>query len=537
MAVSESFLDSAQLRSSVSSHAKDLNYTPRSFRSSLATVNFVVPTSNAVTFTIPKGTSFTGKNINGNYTFTTDKTLTLTSGNNTFSANLAIYEGSYSQDAFIVDYNNQTQRFTLTNPNIDTNSLVVVVSENDGQTVSEFLLATNLYGLSSNSNVYFLQTDIDGRYQILFGDNVLGRTPLNGALITAEYRSCLGSDANGVDTFAIEVDLGGINNTNILSGVTTTTIAVSASGANTESVESIRYNAPRHYQTQERAITTQDYIDLISANFPDIESVSAYGGETISGTGSVEYGKVYVSCSTYSGSALTDSRKQDVQAFLKPRTALGITPVLVDPDYTYVTLVSRVHVDFNQTGLTPTQMQTLVINTISSYNDNYLQTFGSDFRLSVLASTIDAADVSIISNETTPFIYKKFTSLQATQSVALTVDFHGNPIRPGSVLSNQFSSGGKNYVYTDYITGVTNSGNSLYRLEKTLNAASLNYAVVGNIDYQNGVINIGTSSYDSTPTNGLKVFAAPVNQDIYTDKNNIIELDIASGLSVTIVSG
>ena len=148
-----------------------------------------------------------------------------------------------------------------------------------------------------------------------------GRTPLNGALITAEYRSCLGSDANGVDTFAIEVDLGGINNTNILSGVTTTTIAVSASGANTESVESIRYNAPRHYQTQERAITTQDYIDLISANFPDIESVSAYGGETISGTGSVEYGKVYVSCSTYSGSALTDSRKQDVQAFLKPRTA------------------------------------------------------------------------------------------------------------------------------------------------------------------------------------------------------------------------
>jgi hypothetical protein len=537
MAISESFLDSAQLRSSVSSHAKDLNYTPRSNRSSVAVINLTIPTSNAVTLFIPKGTSFTGKNISGNYTFTTDKSLTLTSGTNVFSANLSIYEGSYSQDSFLVDYTNETQRFSLINPSIDTTSLTVIVSENDGLDVSEFMLAENLYGLNANSNVYFLQTDVDGRYQILFGDNVLGRKPLNGSVVTAEYRSCAGSIANGVDTFAIEVDLSSINNTRVLNGVTTTTITASTNGANVESIESIRYNAPRHYQTQERAITTQDYIDLISANFPNIESVSAYGGETVTGTSQVEYGKVYVSCSTYSGSTLSNSQKQDVATFLQPRVALGITPVLVDPDYTYLVLNTNVHVDFNQTGLTPEQLKTLVVNTISTFNDNYLMIFGADFRLSVLMSTIDLADISIISNETSALMYKNFVGFQASAPTALTADFHGNALKPGTILSNQFSSGGKNYVFTDYIPNITNSTNTLYKLEKSTNTTALNYSSAGNIDYTNGLVNIGITSYDSTPAGGLRIFASPVNQDIYTQKNNIIEIDTAAGVFVTIVNG
>ena len=306
MAVSEMFLDSAQLRSSVVSHAKVLNYTPRSSRSSTAVVNIRIPTSNAIILTVPKGTSFSGRNASGNYTFTTDETMTLTSGNNTFVANnISIYEGSYSQDAFIIDYTNETQKFTLLNAGVDTDSLMVTVVENDGQDVNQFLYASSLYGLNANSNVFFLQTDLDGRYQVVFGDNTFGRTPKNGATVLAEYRSCAGSPANGIDTFTIENDLGGINSTEITDGVTITTIDASRNGANVETIESIRYNAPRHFQTQERVVTTQDYVDLILANFPDIESVNAYGGETISGLGDVEYGKVYVSCSTYAGNNLT----------------------------------------------------------------------------------------------------------------------------------------------------------------------------------------------------------------------------------------
>lgn len=537
MAVSEMFLDSAQLRSSVASHAKELNYTPRSTRSAKAVVNVTIPTSNAVTLTIPKGTSFTGKNINGNYSFATDKTITLTSGNNTFVAtNLEIYEGAYSQDAFAINYADTTQKFTLLNPNVDTDSIVVIVSENNGANTAQFLRADSLFGLSGTSNVYFLQTDIDGRYQILFGDNVCGRRPLNGSVITAEYRSCSGELANGVDTFVLENDLGGINNTDVGAGLQVDTVQTAMDGAPIESIDSIRYNAPRHFQTQERAVTTQDYIDLITVNFPDIESVNAYGGETVSQFGDVEYGKVYISCSTYSGNPLTNIRKADLLAFLRPRAILGITPVLIDPEYIYITLTTSVHVDFNQTGLTTAQMNTVVVNAISAYNTNNLMRLGYNFRLSNLMSNINNADASIISNETMPFFYKKFIDLETYSNTPLNVDFHGNAIKPGSILSNKFSSNSKSYIFTDYIAGVDNSAGNIYQVEQTLNTSAVNYTVAGSVNYDTGYISIKAISYDSTPSNGLKIFASPVNQDIYSSRNNILQIDTGSGLAINIVS-
>ena len=538
MTASEMFLDSAQLRSSVISHAKMLNYTARSSRSSKAVINLTIPTSDAVTFTIPKGTSFTGKNSSGNYTFTTDKTLTLQSGNQTFTANnLTIYEGSYFQDTFIADYADEGQKFTLLDSTIDTNSLVVVVSENDGQYTSEYTAVKSLYGLDEYSEVYFLQTDIDGRYQILFGDGVFGRKPLNGAVITAEYRSCSGSAANDIDTFTIEVDLSGLNNTRIESNMTVTTVTSSSSGAVAESIESIRYNAPRYFQTQERVVTTQDYNDLILANFPDIESVNTYGGETISGNGDVEYGKVYVSCSTYAGNSLTESRKKDLIAFLQPRASLGITPVIIDPESVYITLLCKVHVDFNQTGLTLYQMQTLITNTISQFNDDNLKRFGQNFRMSNLMSTIDNADISILSNETSAFIYKKFIDLNVLNANALKVDFHLNSLQPATIISNEFLSGGKTYIYTDYIAGVNNNAGNIFRLEKSTTFELVNYNIAGSIDYTNGIININSYIYDSIPVGGLRIFAASVNQDIYSSRNNLLQIDIGSGISVSIVSG
>lgn len=537
MAVSEMFLDSAQLRSSVASHAKTLNYTPRSKKSAEAFVDITIPTTNAVMFTIPRGTTFTGTNGYGNFIFSTDKTYVLTSGNNTFVANgVPIYEGTYTQDSFVIDYSNETQTFTLVDSNIDTDSLIVIVSENGDQDVTQFRLAKNLYGLNANSNVYFLQTDIDGKYQIQFGDNIFGRKPLNGALVTAEYRSCSGSSANEVDTFIIENQLDAINNTAIADGVKIVTVDRAMNGANAEGIESIRYNAPRHFQTQERVVTTQDYIDLILANFPDIESVNVYGGETISGFGDVEYGKVYISCSTYAGNNLTDSRKKDLIAFLQPRAMLGITPVLIDPEDLYITLTSKVHIDFNQTSLSPSQIKSFILNIISKFNDDNLKRFGSNFRMSSLMSTIDAADDSVISNETTAFIYKRYTNLSSTSQTPITVDFHLNQIRPGSVVSNQFSSGGKSYIYTDYIAGVNNAAGNLFRLEKTTGTTVLNYTVAGTIDYTTGTINIVSSTYDSVPSGGLRVFAAPVNQDIYSARNNIVNIDTATGVLVTVVS-
>ena len=538
MTASEMFLDSAQLRSSVISHAKMLNYTPRSNRSSKAIINLTIPTSNAVTFTIPKGTSFTGQNSSGNYTFTTDKTLTLLSGNLTFTANnLTIYEGSYSQDTFVNNYNDEAQKFTLLDSNIDTDSLVVVVSENDGQYISEFVQVKSLYSLDAYSEVYFLQSDIDGRYQIVFGDGVFGRKPLNGAVITAEYRTSLGTEANGIDTFVIEVDLSAVNNTRIESGMITNVVTSSSGGAYAESIESIRYNAPRYFQTQERVVTTQDYIDLITANFADIESVNAYGGETISGVGEVEYGKVYVSCSTYSGTALTASRKKDLLEFLQPRSSIGISAVIIDPEFVFITLLCKVHVNYNQTGLTPSQMNNVVVDAISVFNDDNLKMFGKNFRMSNLVAAIDNADAGILSNETSAFIYKKFTDLSATVAISLKVDFHLNAIQQATIISNEFLSGGKTYVYTDYISGVNNDAGNLFRLEKTTTTSVVNYSIAGLIDYASGIISINSYVYDSVPTGGLRIFAVPVNQDIYSNQNNILQIDTGSGIAVSVVSG
>ena len=538
MTASEMFLDSAQLRSSVISHAKMLNYTPRSNRSSKAVINLTIPTSNAVTFTIPKGTSFTGQNSSGNYTFTTDKTLTLLSGNLTFTANdLTIYEGSYSQDTFVNNYNDEAQKFTLLDSNIDTDSLVVVVSENDGQYISEFVQVKSLYSLDAYSEVYFLQSDIDGRYQIVFGDGVFGRKPLNGAVITAEYRTSLGTEANGIDTFVIEVDLSAVNNTRIESGMITNVVTSSSSGAYAESIESIRYNAPRYFQTQERVVTTQDYIDLITANFADIQSVNAYGGETISGVGEVEYGKVYVSCSTYSGTALTASRKKDLLAFLQPRSSIGISAVIIDPEFVFITLLCKVHVNYNQTGLTPSQMNNVVVDAISVFNDDNLKMFGKNFRMSNLVAEIDNSDAGILSNETSAFIYKKFTDLSATVAISLKVDFHLNAIQQATIISNEFLSGGQTYVYTDYISGVNNDAGNLFRLEKTTTTSVVNYSIAGLIDYASGIISINSYVYDSVPTGGLRIFAVPVNQDIYSNRNNILQIDTGSGIAVSVVSG
>ena len=532
MIASEMFLDSAQLKNSMASHAKALNYVPKSNRSSVAAINLNITTSNAYTLTIPKGTTFGGSNLNGNYSYVIDQTLVLKSGNNAFVANnVSIYEGAYNQDSFVVDWSNSTQRFSLINPNIDTDSILVLVSENSGNTVAEFLRADSLYGLTSNSNVYFLETDLDGRYQIVFGDGVLGRTPMDGAVVTVEYRAATGSDSNGVDTFSLDTDLGIINQTLMLTQ-TITTVSAASGGANTESVESIRYNAPRHFQTQERAVTTNDYEDIIKENFPDIESVKAYGGETLSGLGIAAYGKVFVSCSTYSGNILSDSRKQDVATFLQDRAPLGITPYLIDPDYTYIGLIVSLHVDFSQTSMSSTQLQSLINGVIANYNVNNLQQFGRDFRLSGLMSTINSSDSSILSNEIAVSMYKQIEPSINT-SYAINTSFQ-SAVKPGTVLSTLFLSSGQYYNFADSIIGSVPNG-IIYLILNNSSSKIQNYTAVGKIDYSTGAISINGTVFNDVGS-GLRIFAAPVKQDIYATKNQILEIDTSTSLTVNVLS-
>ncbi|NDB29851.1 hypothetical protein EB151_09925, partial [archaeon] len=271
MVASEMFLDTAALRDSVVSHAKALNYTPRSFVSASANVTISIsPTSSTNSVVIPKGTSFTSRVGSNTFTFTTNENLVLSNpNNNVFTSNLTIYEGSYLTDSFVMNYSNSSQRFVISNPTVDTSSISVTVIEDNGDNSINYSKATSLIGMTSVSNNYFIEAAENQQYEIKFGDNVFGRKPKDGSVIVAEYRTSSGELPNGASTFSNDGNIDGHSN------VSVSTVSNASGGALNEPIESIRYNAPRAFQTQNRAVTASDYETILKSNFSDIQSISA----------------------------------------------------------------------------------------------------------------------------------------------------------------------------------------------------------------------------------------------------------------------
>jgi len=531
MIASEMFLDTAQKLDSVVSHAKELNYLPRSNRSSKAVINFSVDTTGVVNpFTIPKGVLISGTNSNGNYTFTTKEKRSFISTNTVYTIEeLEIYEGFYLTDTFIVDYGYENQKFVLSTPTVDTTDIDVTVSENNGETNTTFTFAENLYGVASNSTVYFIQATGEAKYEIVFGDNVFGRRPQNGAVVYVEYRVSEGSDSNGVSSFNIDEDLGKINNgVGVYSDVQV--VANSAYGANSEGIESIRYNAPRHYQTQSRCITTNDFSTTVLQNFPEIQYVNVYGGE-ITNT-AVEYGYVYIAPSTYSGILLTTNRKKDIELYINKLCTVGITAKIVDPEYLYVKINSKIHVNFKNTKSSSAVLITKAIAAVKNYNQNSLQNFNTAFRMSKLQQKINDSDIGILSNETTSSIFRLYSPpLNVPYAISANLD---NPIVKGSITSSSFISYGKSYVFTDYIKGVDEGNGVLYKIEQNADLTNTNYTAVGVVDYISGIINVNQIQY-SNINGGLSIEATCLNQDIYCYKNTIIEIDTVNGLTFNVV--
>lgn len=530
MVASEMFLDSAQKLDSVISHAKELNYLPRSNRSSKAVVSFNLNTTGITSpIIIPKGTTFTGTNSNGVFTFITDNEHSYLSADSTFSiSNLEIYEGSYLQDSFIVDNSIENQKFIMSNQNIDTDSLEVIVTENNVNTSYSFV--STLYNLKSSSTVYFLQATSDKKYEIIFGDNVFGKTPKNGSIITTSYRTTNGSDSNGVTLFNLDSDLGPINGGSA-TAADITVVSSALSGANSESIESIRFNAPRHYQSQGRCITDSDYESAVLQKYPEVQYVSVYGGD-ITNT-SVNFGTVYISPSTYSGTILTDNRKTDIESYINKISPIGIRIKVIDPDYMYINLSSTIHVNFaNTTSSTPTIISKAT-NAVKSYNLNNLQNFNTAFRLSKLDQTINDSDIGIMSTETTATIFKIFSPPLNT-SYTITCNFF-NPIKKGSLISSEFITGEKLYVLTDHIEGFDLGSGKIYKLEKQIGKAAINFELIGSINYASGVLDINSISYFNI-FGGLKIFAETQNKDVYCKGNTILEIDTISGLKFTIVN-
>ena len=545
MIAAESFLDSAQLRDSVVSRAKELNYTPKSRKSSVAELNLQFPQSGLSSFTIPLGTRFSGQNSNSTYTFITDKATVLYPSGGYFTANnFLIYEGRYLTESFIVDNTIEKQRFLLSNEQIDTDSLIVRISEDSGSTYNEYIASTSLYDLDSSSKIYFIQAAENNKYELIFGDGILGKKPKDSSLITVQYRVTNGSDGNGSTNFSLDDNLGTVNSLGSAVTPTITVVSSSYDGAERESIESIKYNAPRHYETQERAITTNDYKNLVLNAFTRIKTVNVYGGENIKD--SVKYGKVFVVPVTYSGTTVSESERSKIEKYLNERSTIGISCVVMQPDYLYLVVNTIVSYNTGGTTLSATDINTAVKNAIISYNQTKLNDFNIEFEFSSFSKMIDNAETSIKSNETS-FQLKKVYQPEINVNTYLSVDFN-NSIVPGTFISSDFSTGGRRYCFTDYNpnnntftimqkknkTIIKNSVNTIYLIDKTI-VGRQTYSNAGIINYDEGLIDLNSIVInDYLYGQGLEFYATPKTPNVYSKNNNLLSIDIIDGINIEV---
>jgi hypothetical protein len=527
MVGNEMFLDSAQLRDSVVSHAKELNYVPQSFHSAQANVNIIVASADLTkrSIVVPKGTTFTSRLLERNYTFTTGENIVLTdytideSQVSFTGRNITLYEGYYVNDTYNYTYNN-TSKLNISNKNVDISSITVTVIEDSGAETLTYKRATSLFDITKDSRIFFVQGAEADTYEIVFGDGVTGRRPKNNSIISIEYRVSNGELPNGCNQFTADSTI------QDEAAIDVTTNSAAAGGTVYETIESIKYNAPRHFNTQERAITTEDYENLLKINFPEVNTVTAYGGEDLDPP---QFGKVFVSVDLKEVDALPDIKKVEYYRFLKPRSPVSIDPVFVDPEYTYLGINAKVNYNVNITSLAADDISTIVASSVLLYAQNNLNNFNRTFRYSKLIQAIDNAQVSIISNETDITIIKV---VQPLIGRFLTFDINYNI--PLSVEQELGATPSQYSVYSTFITYkgvkafVRDNGDGVINVLSASSEAIMD--AVGTINYENGLLQFSNFKIDNFFGTGLKFYAVPRNKDLSTINNvilNIVEEDIA----------
>jgi len=335
MLANEMFLDSADLRSSVVSLAKQVGYTPTSSTASSAVVDVLVNNATGASLTMSRGTKFTTTVDGQSYAFVNNADVTITPVDGVYKfSNLTIQEGSYLNYKYTVSTSDIDQRFIIPNDSVDTNTLTVKVQESSSDsTTNTYTLATGITGLDSTSKVYFLQEVENGRYEVYFGDGVLGKTVADGNIIILDYVTCNRDESNGATTFTLSGSIGGFTSANI------TTISNASGGSGPESIRSIKYNAPRDFTAQDRAVTADDYKVLVKSLYANAQAVQVYGGEDAE---TPDYGKVYISIKAKSGSNLTVATKDSIVQSLKQYAVASVRPVIIDPETTFITLVTKI---------------------------------------------------------------------------------------------------------------------------------------------------------------------------------------------------
>jgi len=542
MLANEMYLDSADLRSSVVSLAKQVGYTPTSCTSSTATINVLVNNASGASLTMSRGTKFTTTVDGQSYSFVNnaDVSITPVSGVYQFS-NLTIYEGSYLNYKYTANTSDIDQRFIIPNDSVDTTTLTVKVQESSSDaTTNTYTLATGITGLDSTSKVYFLQEVEGGRFEVYFGDGVTGKAIEDGNIVILDYINGNRDAPNGATTFTLSGTIGGF------SSATITTVSNASGGTGLESITSIKYNAPRDYSAQDRAVTTEDYKTLVKSLYANAQAVQVYGGEDAE---TPDYGKVYISIKAKSGSNLTTATKESIVQSLKSYAVASVTPVIIDPETTYITLVVNFKYNSGITTKDVSTLQTNVLTKIASYNNDTLEDFAGMFRYSKLIEAVNDADTSILSNITTVKMYKYFTPT-LNSGIKYTLSYNNALYNPhsghnssgGGVISSSGFKVNNDSSLNEHFLDDDGAGNlRLYYLSGTTRVYT--DTTYGTINYSTGEVVLTSahitsiSNVDGATSTQIRVFATPSSNDIVPVRNQVLSIDTSNSTITGEVDG
>ena len=540
MLANEMFLDSSSLRSSIVSHAKTLGYEVDSCRAPFATLNVVLNAPTKTTATMDAGTKFNTTLNNIDYQFVTiaDTTATNTGVEVPFN-NLKVYEGTYVTTRYTVDSTDVNQRFVLPDERTDTSTLTVIVQNSSTDTSqTTYTKATDISALTKSSEVYYLQEIEAGKFEVYFGDGVVSKAVTDGNIVILQYVVTNKADANGASVFT---NSGAIDTE---TDITVTTVENAAGGAEGESLTSIKLNAPLDYASQGRCVTSEDYKLFAKKLFPQTQAVMVFGGEsgsydpTLGVTSTASYGRVYISIKSVTGNNLTAAQKTQLVTDLLKYNAASITPIIIDPEITYIILTTTFKFDSTKTTKENSELEADVRNTISDLNDTNLKTFNNVFRHSEMTGKIDDTHSSILSNITNVTLAKTFkpTLNSATgyniyfNNVFYNPHNEHNKSAGGIVTSSGFKVSGSDeeQFYDDDGAG------NLRRYFLVGATRTYTDETAGTIDYADGSIKIDSttitsiSDVDGATSTVIRMTAIPASKDIVPVRNQILEIDMTN---------
>jgi hypothetical protein len=527
MFVNESYLDSADIRKNIVSLAKAIGYTPSSVRAPMAEIDILVNNASGSSILMNKGTTFTTTVDGTGYNFLTNEDITITPLNGVYKfSNVKLYEGTLVTFKYTVDSSDSDQRFMIRNIDADTSTLKVTIQNSvSDSTLNTYTLATGLRNLNNTSKIYFLQETDTGKFEVYFGDGVIGNKLEDGNIVILEYIVTNQEEANGASKFELGSSIGAFSN------VTITTKSNAQGGSDEEEKESIRFNAPLQYTAQDRAVTATDYETIVRSIYPNTLSVSAWGGEDDE---TPVYGVVKISIKAASGSTLTEATKASIVKDLIPYNVAAVRPEIIDPEITSILLTTTAKYDKKGTSKSDDTLKSEIITAITNYNSSTLQKFDGVFRFSKLTGLIDDVDTSILSNITTIKMRKNFTPT-ISSSTKYDIYFRNSiwdphDSHPSVLTSTGFKvSGSNNEMFLD-----DDSKGNVRRYYLVSGVKTYANSTQGTINYETGQVTLNSLNVASilnirgVVSNVIELTATPKSNDIVPVRNQVVEIDVSN---------